>query len=121
MKRLYIVRHAKSSWDDPFQDDFDRPLNKRGRKDAPRMGRRLAEKEIHPDMLISSPAERARATCVLIAERIGYPLTSVQTDQRLYHADEDQLLAVVRGFNRHNDEVMLFSHNSGAPLDQFRS
>ena len=113
MKKLYLVRHAKSSWDDPFQDDFDRPLNKRGRKDAPRMGRRLSEKDIHPDLLISSPAERALSTCLLIAERIGYPLTNIQTDQRLYHADEDILLSVVRGLHHRNDEIIIFSHNPG--------
>jgi phosphohistidine phosphatase len=67
MKKLIIVRHAKSSWDNPDLDDFDRPLNKRGLKDAPRMGKRLKEKHITPDILLSSPAERALATCQAIA------------------------------------------------------
>lgn len=113
MKKLYLVRHAKSSWEDPFQDDFDRPLNKRGKKDAPRMGKRLREMDLHPDMLLSSPAERALSTCLIIAEKIGYPLTNIHTDQRLYHASEDELLSIVQHFNDANDEVMIFSHNPG--------
>jgi phosphohistidine phosphatase len=113
MKTLYIIRHAKSSWDDPFQDDFDRPLNKRGKKDAPRMGKRLKEMKIHADLLLSSPAERALSTCLLIAEKIGYALGNVHTDQRLYHAGEEQLLSVVHGFNDANDQIIIFGHNPG--------
>ena len=67
MKNLYLIRHAKSSWDDPLQDDFDRPLNDRGMRDAPRMGKRLKEKDLHPDMILSSPANRALSTCMQIA------------------------------------------------------
>ncbi|HRG10817.1 MAG TPA: histidine phosphatase family protein, partial [Cyclobacteriaceae bacterium] len=58
MKILYLIRHAKSSWDNPKLEDFDRPLNKRGQKDAPRMAKRLKEKRITPDIMLSSPAER---------------------------------------------------------------
>jgi phosphohistidine phosphatase len=113
MKILYLVRHAKSSWDDPLQEDFDRPLNNRGRTDAPRMGKKLSERGIHPDLLLSSPAERAISTCVIIAEKIGYSLNNIHTDKRLYHASEETLLRVVREMNDANDEVMLFSHNPG--------
>jgi phosphohistidine phosphatase len=113
MKTLFLIRHAKSSWDDPFQDDFDRPLNKRGKNDAPRMGRRLKEKDIHPDLLISSPAERALSTCMIIAEKIGYSALNILTDQKLYHASEDKLLSIVHRFNDANDEVMIFAHNPG--------
>lgn len=113
MKTLYLVRHAKSSWDDPFMDDFDRPLNSRGRSDAPRMGKRLKERDPHPDMLISSPSERALSTCVIIAEKIGYSLNNIHTDSRLYHASEEQLLSIVRGFNDANDEIMIVGHNPG--------
>ena len=113
MKTLYVIRHAKSSWDDPFQKDFDRPLNKRGKTDAPRMGKRLKEKELAPDLLLSSPAERALSTCLIIAEKIGYDPRNVHTDKRLYHASEDQLLSVVHGLNDANDEVMIFAHNPG--------
>jgi phosphohistidine phosphatase len=113
MKTLYLIRHAKSSWDDLLLGDFDRPLNKRGRSDAPKMGKRLKERDVHPDLLLSSPAERALSTCMIIAEKIGYSLTNVHTDQRLYHASEDKLLAIVREFNDANDEVVIFGHNPG--------
>ncbi|MEX2230685.1 MAG: histidine phosphatase family protein [Cyclobacteriaceae bacterium] len=113
MKTLYLIRHAKSSWDDPFQDDLDRPLNKRGKSDAPRMGKRLKEKDIHPDILISSPAERALSTCMIIAEKIGYAPVNIHTDEELYHASEDKLLSFVHHLNDANDEVMIFGHNPG--------
>jgi len=111
MKTLYLIRHAKSSWEDPFMDDFDRPLNKRGKSDAPRMGKRLKERDIHPDLLLSSPAERALSTCFIIAEKIGYASQKIHTDKKLYHADDDQLLSVVHRLNDANDEVMIFTHN----------
>ena len=111
MKTLYLIRHAKSSWDDPFQNDFERPLNSRGRSDAPRMARRLKEKDIHPDLMLSSPAERALSTCKIMAEKMGYNLNNVHTDRRLYHASEEELLQVVRELNDSNDEVALFAHN----------
>lgn len=113
MKTLFLVRHAKSSWDDPFQEDFDRPLNKRGKRDAPRMGKRLKEKDIHPGLLLSSPAERALSTCMIIAGKIGYSALNIQTDPALYHASEDKLLSIVHRFTDANDEVMIFAHNPG--------
>jgi phosphohistidine phosphatase len=111
VKTLYIVRHAKSSWDDPFQDDFDRPLNKRGRTDPPKMANRLKEKQIHPSLLVSSPAQRALSTSMLIAEGIGYEPSNIQTDRRLYHANEEVILEVVQGLNDVHGEVMIFGHN----------
>ncbi|MBN8577613.1 MAG: histidine phosphatase family protein [Cyclobacteriaceae bacterium] len=117
MKKLYIVRHAKSSWDEPELDDFDRPLNTRGIKDAPRMGKRLKEKHVTPDIMLSSPAERALATCKAIAAVLQFDSTKIKTDKRLYHADEDQLLEVVRGLKdspRDSEEVaFIFGHNPG--------
>lgn len=117
MKTLYIVRHAKSSWDDPELADFDRPLNKRGIKDAPRMGKRLKEKEVTPDIMLSSPAERALSTCKAIAEVLRFDARKIKTDKRLYHADEDQILKVVRELKdspRDSEEVaMIFGHNPG--------
>ena len=113
MKTLYLIRHAKSSWDDPFQNDFERPLNSRGRSDAPRMARRLKEKEVHPDLMLSSPAERAISTCKIMAGKIGYDINNVRTDRRLYHASEDELLQVVRELHDANDEVVIFAHNPG--------
>lgn len=113
MKTIYLVRHAKSSWEDPFQDDFERPLNERGRKDAPRMARRLKEKEIHPDLLLSSPAARAISTCKIIAETAGYDHKQIKTDPRLYHASEETFLGIVQALNDANDVAMIFAHNPG--------
>ncbi|HNR73725.1 MAG TPA: histidine phosphatase family protein [Cyclobacteriaceae bacterium] len=117
MKKLYLIRHAKSSWDHPDLRDFDRPLNKRGQKDAPRMGKRLKEKRITPDVMLSSPAERALATCQAIARVLAFDNTKIKTDQKLYHASEDGILNVIRNLKdspRDSEEVvLLFGHNPG--------
>jgi len=117
MKTLYLVRHAKSSWDNADLSDFDRPLNKRGQKDAPRMGKRLKEKRVTPDIMITSPAERALATCKEMALTLGFAKEKIITDRRLYHADEDQILKVIKELRdspRDREEiVMLFGHNPG--------
>ena len=113
MKALYIVRHAKSSWADPNQSDFDRGLNERGKRDAPRMAKRLKEKDIHPDFIISSPAKRAFSTAKRIAEVLGYPKKNIKTDQKLYHADEDTILSVIHTIKDKYNTVLLFGHNPG--------
>jgi Phosphohistidine phosphatase SixA len=116
MKKLYIVRHAKSSWDHPALSDFDRPLNDRGNKDAPRMGKRLKEKRIFPDVMLTSPAVRAFETCKIISTTLNFPIGKIQTDRKLYHADEDQILSVIRNLKDLKDDeevVFLFGHNPG--------
>lgn len=116
MKRLFLIRHAKSSWGDPTLRDFDRPLNNRGIRDAPRMGKRLKERRIFPDLMITSPAVRTLETCRIMAFILGYDIKKIQTDQRLYHADETQLLQVVRSIKDFKDTeevVLLFGHNPG--------
>jgi phosphohistidine phosphatase len=117
MKTLYLIRHAKSSWDDTNLDDFVRPLNKRGKKDAPNMAKRLKEKRVAPDFMISSPAVRAFDTCKEFAKILDYDKDKIITDKRLYHADEDQILTVIRELkDRERDEedvVLLFGHNPG--------
>ncbi|MBX2915716.1 MAG: histidine phosphatase family protein [Cyclobacteriaceae bacterium] len=117
MKKLILIRHAKSSWDDPELDDFDRPLNKRGQKDAPRMGKRLKEKRVTPDIMISSPAERALATCIAIAKVLNFDQSKIKTERKLYHASEDEILNVLRNLKdspRDSEEVvLLFGHNPG--------
>ena len=113
MKTLYLIRHAKSSWDHPGLSDFDRPLNDRGKRDAPMMGKRLKERAIHPSLMLSSPAKRALSTCKRIAEVIGYPSVNIKTNRDLYHADEEQLLAIVRALPDKYETVMIFGHNPG--------
>ena len=111
MKTLFLVRHAKSSRDDPSLPDRDRPLDDRGKQDGPKMGKRLAKRDVKPDLLLSSPALRALTTAQLIAEEIGYKPKDIVADDRLYASDADNLLAVIRALDRNLNRVMLFGHN----------
>lgn len=117
MKTLYLIRHAKSSWDNLNLDDFERPLNDRGEKDAPRMGRRLKEKRLTPDIVVSSPAVRALETCKIICESLGVDKKKIIEHKSLYHASEEEILKVVRSLkDRSGDDeenVLLFGHNPG--------
>src|SRR6478735_7572769 len=112
MKQLIIVRHAKSSWDNPLLADFDRPLNKRGETDAPRMGKRIKERKIIPDLVISSPAERALSTCKVFCNAFQFPVERIQIEKKLYHASEEQIISVLKTVKDHpNDKeevVMIF-------------
>jgi phosphohistidine phosphatase len=111
MKTLFLVRHAKSSRDDPSLADRDRPLDDRGKKDAPMMGRRLAKRGVKPDLLVASPALRAQTTAQLIAEEVGYKRKAIEVDDRLYASSANDLLAVIRALDSRVDNVMLFGHN----------
>jgi len=111
MKTLFLVRHAKSSRDGPSLPDRDRPLDDRGRQDAPKMGRRLAKRDVKPDRLVSSPALRALTTAQLIAEEIGYKPKDIVVDDRLYANSAGDLLTVIRALDNKLNRVMLFGHN----------
>jgi phosphohistidine phosphatase len=113
VKRLIVIRHAKSSWDNPLLGDFDRPLNERGERDAPRMGKRLKEKRIVPDLLLSSPAKRALKTCEIIGSILNYPTGNIKADRELYHADEYGILHIIKNINDKHDTVLIFGHNPG--------
>jgi phosphohistidine phosphatase len=113
MKNLYVIRHAKSSWDSTNLPDFDRPLNDRGKRDAPRMGKRLKEKSIIPDLMLSSPARRALSTCKRIAEVLEFPKEKIKTERALYHADEEDILSVIRAVSDKYNTVFLYGHNPG--------
>ena len=111
MKHLTLVRHAKSSWQFPDLVDHDRPLNPRGERDAPEMGRRLAEWNGTPDLVLSSPALRALTTAHVITEVIGYAAEKIVVDVRIYEADVSGLLAVLTEIDDEIGHVMLFGHN----------
>ncbi len=113
MKTLYIVRHAKSSWDNPDLDDFQRPLNNRGEKDAPKMGKMLFREGAKPKLICSSPANRALTTAQLVAAELGYPVNSIREEQKLYHAGEEAILEIVRSLDDSLDTVMIVGHNPG--------
>ena len=111
MKRLYLARHAKSSWDYPELSDFERPLNKRGKRDAPFMGKILKDLRIMPDIIVSSPALRAYFTARIIANRIEYPLDEIVTSETIYEADASELIELIQSVDDEYDSLMLFGHN----------
>ncbi len=113
MKRLYLIRHAKSSWADPTLRDFDRPLNKRGKRDAPFMGKKLAEREIMPDFIMASSAKRAAKTARTIARAIEYPKKDIYFTEAIYLADEEGLYGIVRSCDESVTSLFLVGHNFG--------
>ena len=113
MKSLTIVRHAKSSWKDRGLTDRERPLNKRGERDAPIMGKRIAEAGIRPSQIISSPAVRAWTTARTFAKELGYPPEFLQREDGLYLASLDNLLDVIATQDNGFNHLMLFGHNPG--------
>ncbi|MCW3491906.1 SixA phosphatase family protein [Microbacterium sp. SSM24] len=108
MIRLALVRHAKSDWDDPLLDDHDRPLNERGRADAPRMAQRYAESAFRPDVILSSTALRARTTAQAFASATGVAMT---VQEQLYGAPAGLLLSVAAASGV--DSVMIVAHDPG--------
>ena len=116
MKTLYLVRHAKSDWGDQSLADFDRPLNKRGKKDAPFMGKVLNKKGIVPDKIISSPAKRAKKTALEIAEKLNYHSKQIIFEEKLYDASSKDILSIVKNINEKFVTAMIFGHNPGLTL-----
>lgn len=110
MRHLFVLRHAKSSWGHPGQRDFDRPLNARGERDAPRMARAIAALPIRIDALVTSPAVRARATAAAVADALE--LTAAE-ERAIYDAGRDRLLGVIDGFDDAHEAVLLCGHNPG--------
>ncbi len=113
MKTLYLLRHAKSSWKYPELTDQARPLNKRGKRDAPIMGNWLKQQGVVPESMISSPAARTLATINLVAHALGLSGEAIETDLRLYHASLETLLAVIQSFPREVNSLMVVGHNPG--------
>ena len=113
MKLLFIVRHAKSSWDNPSLRDFDRPLNGRGKRNVPDMGARLKGLNIAPDLLLSSPANRAITTARGIAKALDYPLTEIEEAPVLYHASTSTIISQIARVDAKVNTLMIFGHNPG--------
>ena len=113
MKKLVIMRHAKSSWKDSTLNDHDRPLNKRGERDAPAMGKRLANRSVSPDLIVSSTAVRAITTARAVAETIHYDIHKIVQSRKLYLADLDQLIQIIQKLDNDLELVFLFGHNPG--------
>jgi phosphohistidine phosphatase len=113
MKTAILVRHAKSSWDTPGLSDFDRPLNERGKKDAPEMAKRLKEKDIKVDRFVSSPAKRAKKTAKIFAEEFGVNKDEIILVDELYLATPSAFSNTINKLEDQCDSVALFAHNPG--------
>jgi phosphohistidine phosphatase len=112
-RRLTLVRHAKSDWSLPGQQDWDRVLNKRGQQDAPEMARRLRSRKLKPDLILASPAVRALATASIMARELKVAAEHIAQDERLYLAEPPAILEVVRELGGDAAHVMVFGHNPG--------
>lgn len=96
MKTLHLIRHAKSSWKNPELPDFERPLNKRGRRNAPEMGKRLFRQRVIPDCIVTSPATRALVTARYIARELNFPHENLIQDPLIYAASKEQLIGLIQ-------------------------
>jgi phosphohistidine phosphatase len=112
MKTLLLLRHAKSSWKDTDARDFDRPLNQRGLKAAPSVGRLMKKRKLEPDLVLSSPAERARQTTQLVLESAKLK-PEVRHDERIYEATGARLFEIVAQIDDDANLAMLVGHNPG--------
>ena len=112
MKTLFVLRHAKSSWSNPGLRDFERPLNKRGRLAAPRIGKEMAARNYRPEIIISSPAERAKQTTSLVVEAAGLK-TPVTFDPGIYGSGVNSLVYIVSEIPDTVESAMIVGHNPG--------
>lgn len=110
MKMIYLVRHAKSSWKDTTAEDYDRPLNKRGINDAPLIGKYLFNQKIKVDMIIASPAKRAKLTAKIIAEEINYK-SNIIFNKSIYEADLFDLIGIIKSTDKQINNLFLIGHN----------
>lgn len=111
MKKLFLVRHAKSSWGDATLADRDRPLEARGEREVAKMSKRLSQRHAKPDLIMSSPAARALATGKAIAQGLDYKINKVVVNDRLYAATAEALIDVIAALDEKLKCVMLVGHN----------
>jgi len=113
MKTIYFNRHAKSDWSNEGLKDFDRPLNQRGLRDAPVMGKRLVDRKEHIEVFMSSPANRAISTARLMAESVGFDLAKITLVDRLYLPSVQDFLQSIAELDEDYESIILFAHNPG--------
>ena len=111
MRTLFLIRHAKSSWDNPGLRDFNRPLNERGLHDAPRMAKMLVKQGLKPDLLVSSPAKRALTTALFFAETFDIADEAVLREEEIYEAAPGDILHIISRLPDSAQTVLLFGHN----------
>lgn len=112
MKRLYLIRHAKSSWSNPDLDDFSRPLNKRGKKDCPKMAARLSAAGIRPELIVASPAKRAQKTAMCMAKGTACDQEAIRYDEALYLGSLSYHLQLLEELLNQVDVLFLVGHNA---------
>lgn len=112
-KSLLLIRHAKSSWDNLLLQDFKRPLNERGKKNAPEMAQRLLKRQLIPQQLVCSPALRALTTAEIFATEFKISSKRIIKEPRIYEANTKTLLEVINGFSDESDFTAVFGHNPG--------
>ncbi|WP_418178936.1 SixA phosphatase family protein [Aliarcobacter lanthieri] len=112
MKKLVLIRHAKSDWSNILLDDFDRPLNKRGKKNAPFMANLLNKKNLSPDLIISSPSIRTKLTLEYFINEFNYT-KDIVFEKNIYEAPFENLLNVIKSVNNKYNTIFLIGHNPG--------
>jgi phosphohistidine phosphatase len=113
-KQLFIIRHAKSDWKNShITSDFDRPLNNRGHKNAPEMAKRLMDKKISPQLIVSSPALRAFTTAKYFAEEWKIKTDDIKIEENIYEAGINTLLNIINEFDNKYNQIAIFGHNPG--------
>jgi len=113
MKTLILIRHAKSSWENRSLSDFERPINDRGKRDAPFMAGVLKKKNLKSELILSSPAKRALTTAKIFAEELEITKKEIAINKHIYEADRKTLLKILLGNDDSVNNVMLFGHNPG--------
>jgi phosphohistidine phosphatase len=113
MKKIILIRHAKSSWDNPWLADHDRPLAERGIMDAPRMAKKLKKRGITPDLILSSTALRAAETAKITAKELGYPEADISWEKNLFHASPSTILKYIHMQKDSKSTLLVFGHNPG--------
>jgi phosphohistidine phosphatase len=111
VKNLFLIRHAKSSWAEIGAKDFDRVLDERGHRDAPKMAKVLKDMGIMPDLIVSSPAKRAITTAQYFAKEFNIPFAKIDLQSDIYEASESDLLHIIRNITNTTQTVLLFGHN----------
>lgn len=110
MKTLLLMRHAKSSWDNDSLNDYDRPLNERGKRDAPRMGEFILDKKLVPDLIISSSAKRAQETTNKIAQGCAYT-GEIKTTEGLYGVSAENCINIIKSTDNKHNSLLIVGHN----------
>jgi len=113
MKKLILIRHAKSAWDTPWLEDHDRHLAQRGVKDAPKMAKRLKKRKLIPEIILSSTALRAAETAKILAKELHFPVEEICLEKKLYHASPNTMLKYIHLQKDSKNMLLLVGHNPG--------